>query len=184
MPLVTGRKYALARSAFGRGFFLAVLWWILSEGEAASWGIGAITVVIATAVSLALSPSPLPRVRLLPLLRFVPFFIVKSFLGGVDMVRRACLPVVNVAPAIKTCRLAKMTVAERVTFTIIFGLFPGTLSVRLEGETLRFHVLDEAMPVMEEIAALEQRLAPIFGRTSGKGASEHQVTERSTGGEQ
>jgi multicomponent Na+:H+ antiporter subunit E len=165
----------LARAALVRGLFLATLWWALSEGEAASWSIGAIVVGIATAVSLALSPPPLPRPRLLPLLRFLPFFIAKSFLGGVDVVLRACEPVPRVAPTMKICCVANMIVPERVAFTIIFALFPGTLSVRLEGETLRIHVLDETMPVMEDFAALEARLAPIFGRVTGHNAPQHQA---------
>lgn len=174
---------ALVRSALVRSLFLAFLWWLLSEGAAASWGVGGVVVALATAASLALAPEPLPRLRIVPILRFVPFFIGKSFLGGVDVVWRACQPVPRVAPSVKTCCLADRTVAERIAFTILFGLLPGTLSVRLKGETLRFHVLDDAMPVMEDAAALEQRLAPIFGRVRGKGTAEHRLTEQDAAGE-
>ena len=169
MAQVRGSRHALARSALVRGLLLAALWWVLAEGESASWGIGVIVVGLATTASLLLAPGALPRPRILPLLRFLPFFIGKSLLGGIDVVRRAFYPIPLLAPALKTCSVAEMSIAERVTFTLVFGLFPGTLSVRLHGETLTIHVLDETMPVMEDFAALEARLAPIFGRvTAGK----------------
>jgi multicomponent Na+:H+ antiporter subunit E len=173
MTVTRNSRLALAHAALVRSLILAALWWVLSEGETASWSVGVVVVGLTTAASLALAPAPLPRPRLLPLLRFVPFFIAKSFLGGVDVVRRACYPVPRVAPTMKTCSLADMSVAERVAFVIIFALFPGTLCVRLEEETLRFHVLDEAMPVMDDFAALEARLAPIFGRVPERRPTQH-----------
>lgn len=164
MALVRDTWFALARQALVRGLLLAAVWWILTEDEPASWSAGVIVVGLATAASLALAPGPLPRPRLLPLLRFLPFFMAKSFLGGIDVVRRAYDPVPLLAPSLKAFSLAGMSVPERVTFTLVFGLFPGTLSVRLQGEMLVIHVLDETMPVMEDAARLNARLAPIFGR--------------------
>jgi multicomponent Na+:H+ antiporter subunit E len=168
-----------------RGLVCAALWWVLSEGEATSWGIGAIAVGLATAASLALVPGALPRLKFLPLLRFVPFFIARSVQGGIDVARRAFQPVPALAPAFVSYSVAEMGAAERVVFTMICGLFPGTLSVRLEGETLRLHVLDETMPVMEEFAEAEARLAPVFGRVPERAAQERNARpEREAGGEQ
>lgn len=149
-----------------RALVFAAAWWVLSEGQVTSWGIGAIAVALATAASLMLLPGALPRLKILPLLRFIPFFIARSVQGGIDVTRRAFQPVPTLAPAFVSYSVAQMGTAERVVFAMICGLIPGTLSARLDGETLRFHVLDEAMPVMKEFANVEARLAPIFGRTS------------------
>src|SRR5512134_1873859 len=140
----------LVQKALLRFSVFAAVWWVLSEGEATSWGIGAITIALATAASLALVPGALPRLKVLPLLRFGPFFIARSVQGGIDVARRAFQPVPTLAPTFKSYSVAQMSPAERVAFTMICGLIPGTLAVRLDGETLRLHVLDETMPVMED----------------------------------
>jgi len=43
------------------------------------------------------------------------------------------------------------------------SLLPGTLSVELDEEILRVHVLDETGAINEELNLLENRLANIFG---------------------
>ena len=43
------------------------------------------------------------------------------------------------------------------------SLLPGTLSVELEEEILRVHVLDETRAINEELKMLEKHLADIFG---------------------
>ena len=163
----------LAGKALVRFSVFAAVWWVLSEGEGTSWRIGVIAVGLTTTASLALVPGALPRLKVLPLLRFIPFFIARSVQGGIDVARRAFQPVPALAPTFKSYSVAGMSLAERVAFTMICGLIPGTLSVRLDGEMLRLHVLDEAMPVMEAFADVEARLAPIFGR-----APEREVLER------
>jgi multicomponent Na+:H+ antiporter subunit E len=154
----------IAGKAVTRALVFAAVWWVLSEGEPTSWSIGGVAVVLATAASLALVPGALPRLKILPLLRFIPFFIARSVQGGIDVARRAFQPVPTLAPAFVSYSVMGMSLAERVVFTMICGLLPGTLSARLDGEMLRFHVLDETMPVMKEFTDVEARLAPIFGR--------------------
>jgi multicomponent Na+:H+ antiporter subunit E len=43
---------------------------------------------------------------------------------------------------------------------------PGTVGVRLAGDQLRVHVLDERLPVAAEAAALETHIARMFGSTA------------------
>jgi multicomponent Na+:H+ antiporter subunit E len=178
----------IAGKALTRALVFAGLWWLLSEGEATSWGIGVIAIGLATAASLALVPGALPRLRILPLLRFIPFFIARSVQGGIDVTRRAFQPVPTLAPGFKSYPVADMGAFERALFAMICGLFPGTLSARLDGETVRLHVLDETMPVMEEFVELEARLAPIFGRVPERlerksGLDRKAGPERKEGGE-
>ena len=168
----------IAGKALTRALVFAGLWWLLSEGEATSWGIGVIAIGLATAASLMLLPGALPRLKILPLLRFIPFFIARSVQGGIDVTRRAFQPVPTLAPAFVSYSVTEMGLGERVVFAMICGLIPGTLSTRFEGETVRFHVLDKTMPIMKEFANVEARLAPVFGRMP-----EHAILQRKAGGE-
>ena len=43
------------------------------------------------------------------------------------------------------------------------SLLPGTLSVELEQEILRIHVLDETTAIDHELKILENHLADVFG---------------------
>lgn len=121
----------IAGKALRRGSIFAALWWVLSEGNATSWSIGGVAVVLATAASLMLVPDALPQLKVLPLLRFIPFFIARSVQGGIDVARRAFQPVPTLAPAFVSYSVTGMSLAERVVFTMICGLLPGTLSAWL-----------------------------------------------------
>ncbi|PCI10895.1 MAG: hypothetical protein COB71_06250 [Thiotrichales bacterium] len=59
-----------------RAGLLAVLWWIVTGGVSESWLIGLPVVFIAAYLSLLLKPAQTPRVYLIPLLRFIPYFSV------------------------------------------------------------------------------------------------------------
>lgn len=155
---------ALAGEALARAVALALVWYALTDGVASSWAIGAPVVLAATAASLALAPQPFPRLRLLPLLAFVPFFVVQSVRGGADVAWRALRPAMPLAPGFTTFPLATMAPAERIAFALIVSLLPGTLSARLEADELRVHVLDARMPIEESLARLSARLGPVFGR--------------------
>lgn len=170
MASVTRSRRALARLALVRGLSLAALWWIVSEGQPGALLIGVGTVALATVLSIMLVPAPLPRPRIVPLIRFLPYFFVKAFLGGIDVVRRAFLPGPPLSPAFRSVSIASMSQAERISFIIIVSLEPGTLATHLRGDTLTVHVLDATMLVMEDLEELKARLALIFGRASHGGA--------------
>jgi multicomponent Na+:H+ antiporter subunit E len=72
-----------------RGGLFATLWWVVTEGDLASWVVGAPTVIAATATSLALSPAFRWRVRTGGCLRLLGFFLRESWRGGVDVAWRA-----------------------------------------------------------------------------------------------
>lgn len=149
---------------------LGILWWIVSEGQPGALLIGVGTVALATVLSIMLVPAPLPRPRIVPLIRFLPYFFVKAFLGGTDVVRRAFLPGPPLSPVLRLVSVAGMSQAERISFIIIVSLEPGTLATDLREDTLTVHVLDATMLVMEDLAELKARLALIFGRAPHGGA--------------
>jgi multicomponent Na+:H+ antiporter subunit E len=155
---------SLAGEALVRALALALVWYALTDGVPSSWAIGVPVVLIAALASLGLAPEPLPRLRLIPLLAFVPFFIVQSVRGGADVAWRALRPAMPLAPGFTTFPLTAMAPAERIAFALIVSLLPGTLSARLEADELRVHVLDARLPIEESLARLSDRLARVFGR--------------------
>lgn len=155
-----------------RGALYALLWWVLTDGAAASWWIGAPAVVLALLASLFLLP-PVSFAGY-QALRFVPFFLVRSLLGGVDVARRAFQPRTAIAPDLVAYPLGLPAGFPRVFFLNMVSLLPGTLGAELEDDVLHVHVLDRRSAFEAELAALENRVAGIFGVTpwSGLGLDE------------
>lgn len=156
--------FVLRSLAFGS------VWWAVSEGAAGSGVFGAMASLMAAAASVALLPPPWPRLRLLALLRFVPYFLVQSIAGGVDVVRRAVLPGVPVDPVLVTHSVVHMGQAERIVFTLIVNLIPGTLATRLQDDRLTLHAIDRALPLTASLARLDAHVGAIFGRVPQEAA--------------
>lgn len=53
--------------------------------------------------------------------------------------------------------------AGRVVLANTLNLLPGTLSMGLEGEHLRLHVLDTHRPIVAEMRTAERRVARMLG---------------------
>ncbi len=143
-----------------RALIFALVWWLLTEGQAGSWWIGVPAVLLATIVSMQM----LPRVaiRLSGLWRLVPYFLYHSLLGGVDVATRALHPKLPIAPDIVDYRTGLAAGLPRVLLTNMISLLPGTLSVMLEEDRLRVHVLDGTVDITASLQDLEQRIAAVF----------------------
>lgn len=159
---------------FWRAAVFALIWWILTGGEPGSWLIGGVVIVLATLTSLSL----LPKIPFstLGFIRFVPFFLWRSFKGGIDVARCALHPRLPLAPSLReyTFRLPKGP--ARVFMANTVTLLPGTLSVDVGDAGLLVHMLDETRPFDTELDAVERRVADLFGLAlredlrAGKGA--------------
>lgn len=149
-----------------RGTALALIWWVLAEGRADSWGVGAVSVAVALAASLLLAP-PRPR-RLSPagLLGFAGFFLVQSFRGGVQVAARAFKPRMDLAPALVEVPVTLPEGLARVLLVNTLNLLPGTVSVHLEEDRLLLHVLDARLPVAGEVRQAEASIARMLGASS------------------
>lgn len=158
-----GSRTAWIRRAGVRLLLLLLLWWVLTQGEPASWAIGIPTVLVATIISLRLSASSSWSWRLSGFLRFVPFFAYCSLKGGVDVAGRAFRPSLPLAPAMLDYSLRLPAGTARVFFANVVSLLPGTLSADIRDHTLVVHVLDSTMPVFEQLQRLEVAVARLFG---------------------
>lgn len=146
-----------------RAAILALLWWLLTHGDSGSWAIGVPAVAAAAALSLVLAPGRLRRPSLPRLPAFVLYFLRESVAGGVDVVRRALDPAMPLAPAFVTVSVARLEPGQRLIFAVLVSLMPGTLSARLDDDTLRVHALDLRLPIEDNLDRLQTALADLFG---------------------
>ena len=126
-----------------------------------SWWIGVPAILLAVLVSSVLLP-PIPFVWH-ELLRFIPFFLARSLLGGVDVAWRAFHPSLPIAPGLIEYPLRLAPGLGRVFMANTINLLPGTLSVALERDVMKVHVLDIRQDAYAELKAVEQSVARMFG---------------------
>lgn len=153
----------MTRAILTRGLLFALLWWVLAEGRAGSWGLGAVAVVAATAASLRLLPPGAQRVSGPALLRFLGFFLWSSLRSGTQVAVLALRPRLDLRPIVLERRLALPPGVPRLLMLNTLTLLPGTIGVSLDEARLRIHVLDARLPVAAELRALEAHIARLFG---------------------
>lgn len=97
------------------------------------------------------------------MLRFVPWFLGQSVLGGLDVALRAFRGGDALRPGLVeyTTRLQRPVV--RVIFANTVSLMPGTLTARLHGDRLTVHTLDEGGDVAGKLAEVEGSVGRAFG---------------------
>jgi multicomponent Na+:H+ antiporter subunit E len=103
------------------------------------------------------------RINLLGLLRFLPFFVWESVLGGLDVVSRVMRPTMRVAPGFFDYRLRLQTSSARLLFVNSLSLLPGTLAADLDGDSVRIHALDLGADREVELIRLERAVAAVYG---------------------
>ena len=158
-------RLATVRAVLWRGALFALLWWALTEGRPGSWGVGGVSVALATASSLYLLPPVKTYVSRIGLLRFLVFFAVESLRGGAQVAGLALRPRMELRPGFHEIDLRLPEGIGRVLLANTLRLLPGTLSVELQGNRLCLHVLDETAPTEAEVRAAETRLADLLGLT-------------------
>jgi multicomponent Na+:H+ antiporter subunit E len=141
----------------------AVLWWVVSGGDASSWVIGLPAVAAATWSFAAMRSRPGMSVSLPGLMRFIPFFLVESLRGGLDVARRVLSPRLDIAPGFSRYRVRLASPWARVVFADCASLLPGTLTADLRGDELELHMLSATPKVEVEIRRLERAVAVLFG---------------------
>ena len=159
------RRLASVRAVLWRGALFALLWWALTDGRPGSWGVGAVSVALATWASLVLLPPVETTVSRIGLLRFLVFFFVQSLRGGVQVAAFALRPRIGLKPGFHEIALQLPEGLGRVLLANTLSLLPGTLSVELDGDRLCLHVLDETAPTETEVRVAETRLAQMLGLT-------------------
>jgi multicomponent Na+:H+ antiporter subunit E len=140
----------------------ALLWWVLSEGRTDAWGVGLASVGLATFASLRLWPPGTRSLALAGLLGYAGFFVFQSVRGGVQVAAQALRPRMDLAPGLLDLPVTLPEGFQRVLLANTLTLLPGTLSVRIDGNRLRVHVLDHRQPIAREVQEAETRVARIW----------------------
>ena len=141
---------------------LAGLWWVLTNGSAASWLIGLPALASAAWASRRLSGSTRPRISFMGLIRFLPFFIWQSLRGGADVALRTMAPHMRIHPGFSRYRTGLKTLSARTFFTNCISLLPGTLAAELQDEWIEVHVLNSRSNPNSELTRLERVVARLF----------------------
>lgn len=146
-----------------RAVLFALVWIVLTGGSFAYWGVAVLVIGAATVTSLLLLPPGVSTWSLSGLARFIPYFLWHSFRGGLDVSWRALHPRMPLNQDIVTYRFRLPKGPSQVVFVNAMNLQPGTLSVRFDGDRLLVHALDASPQVMEDLEALEDHVAELFG---------------------
>lgn len=146
---------------------LAVLWWLI-EGTPGSWIVGVPT-VLAGAGLVGSLPASGGSVRVLRLPGFVLWFLWQSIRSGTDVAIRALRPGPPVAPGFVD-HATTLTGGKQVMFANTLTIMPGTLTRRLVGDRIEIHVLDRRVPVDDDLAELERRVAGLVRGPAVEGA--------------
>lgn len=158
--MLLGKKKISWSTIIWQGVLYALIWWILTDGALSSWWVGGPVVLLAVASGSALLV-PVSFVWY-EVLRFVPFFLWRSLLGGVDVAWRVMHPRLPIAPDLIEYPLQLPPGLPRVLMANIVSLLPGTLSAALNDTLLTVHVLDSRNDNRAELSAVEQGVARIF----------------------
>jgi multicomponent Na+:H+ antiporter subunit E len=149
------------RTVLARSLGLFALWLVLiRSAQPADLLVGALTVAVATWLSLRLLPPEAGRVRLKALAGRLPRFLWQSVRAGIDVARRAFAPRPPLAPGFATHPTGLPRGVARNTFATITSLVPGTVPVHDDADGILYHCLDTRQPVLQDLAAEERVYAP------------------------
>jgi multicomponent Na+:H+ antiporter subunit E len=165
-PIQPGFLHKMIARITIRSLTFALLWWVLSEGNHAGWMLGIPAILSATWVSLTILPVREERVSVYGLLGFLRFFIGNSVQGGIQVAIMALRGRHALQPALLKLTTVLPPGAPRLLLINALGLMPGTVGVELHDATLELHVVDERMPVVAEVRALEAVILKLFGHSS------------------
>lgn len=148
---------------------MMTVWWTLTGGDGASWRFGVPIVMIAALTAAVLAPRGGRLIRLRGLATFAAFFLIESARGGIDVALRALHPRLPIAPAFVRYEFRLLKGPGRIFLVNTINLLPGTLSAELGDAGVVVHALDEGMPVVRNLNALEDRVAALFGQHLSSG---------------
>lgn len=138
-------------------------WLVLVEADLRDPILAGASILIAAVAGVALS-KPTPRLRMLGVLRFLPFFLRESISGGWDVATRAVRGRAALSPGLVRYHVRLEPGSTPTTFLIgIISLIPGTLCCGAEADCLVVHVVDLGQDNHLRLRRLEERVAGLFG---------------------
>jgi len=124
---------------------------------------GLLAAAAATWASVHLLPPGALRPRPAAIPALVVRFMWLSVVAGWDVARRALDPRLPVNPGFVAYQVSFPPGAARNVFTALTSLLPGSVPAGDDGDTILYHCLDVAQPVLEQLAAEEAVLSRALG---------------------
>jgi len=140
----------------------AALWWLLTAGSVSSWILGVPAVVAAVWASRKLLAEMKISFSLTGLLHFVPYFLLESLRGGIDVALRTLSPRLNIQPEFCQFDITIETPIARVFFCNCLSLLPGTLCVESKADSVDIHSLKQQADIKEDFRKLEHMVCQLF----------------------
>ncbi|MGB3222570.1 MAG: Na+/H+ antiporter subunit E [Desulforhopalus sp.] len=156
------RNGALLKNFLFRLFLLAILWWGLSEGRLPNVLVAFIIISMVAWSSLYCIRPGTWSIHWPGLLGFIGFFLIETFLAGLDVAYRAFHPKLPLAPGIISYTLQLPKPSSKIFFVWIVSLLPGTASVSLQENRVLIHVLDTRQSNHKKLEAIENRVARLL----------------------
>ena len=141
---------------------ITLLWFVLAEGELHYWGLVLIAIFGGAFASLIMIPDSGLSASISGWARFIPYFLMQSVIGGIDVAYRALAPGQRIDPAYVEFHFQIAEEPARVFVANAMTLMPGSLSVDLKEDRLILHVLDPTMPTLEQARTVEMHAARMF----------------------
>lgn len=138
----------------------SVFWVLLTDGEPSSWllGLPAIALTVWIIHRFPLSSEPL-KIHLGPCLKFIPWFLLKSIRGGLEVSRLALSRSLSLQPALFEHECALVDPRSRAIFAMCLNVLPGTTTVRMDAGTIQIHSLTSVDAARLEVAELEGKIS-------------------------
>ena len=156
--------WVMMRSGIPRAMALALIWWIITEGNVASWFVGIPVIVASTVTSMIFIRTVSSKLCIVGIVRFLFFFLIQSIIGGVDVARRAFYLRVPLSPFLFNYSFRLAPGISRVFMANTISLLPGTLSAELHDDSVTVHGIDETINLEVKLQILEEHVAYLFGQ--------------------
>lgn len=158
----------LFKAVVHRAGLFGGLWLVLTAAATDAMIPGAVVVGLAVWLSLHLLPATHPLI-LWRFARHVPWFILGSVKGGVDVALRAFSPNMRLNPGWQSLA-SELPDGGRVALGGELSLMPGTLSAGTADGRLLLHVLDTEAGFDGAIPREEAEIAAMIGQSRSGGA--------------
>lgn len=156
----------VARALLSRAVLFSVAWWAVAEGRPVDWPF--MLVGVGGALFLSMRLLPPGRWTLLGIVRFIPFFLVESARGGVDVALRALGPGRRIDPGWVEHEFQTDDPNVQLVVANALSLMPGTLCARLEDGRVVVHILDVHSGAAQFTPILEERASAMTARTTAE----------------
>ncbi|WP_151900930.1 Na+/H+ antiporter subunit E [Sulfurimonas hydrogeniphila] len=157
-----------------RMFLFFIIWIILADGDISSLWIGVPAVLLSSIISLILVPPVFWNFT--AFLKFIPFYLIRSLLGGFDVMLRVFHPALPINPGLLKYQLHLPKGVQQDMIVNVLNLLPGTLSVEIENNLLLIHVLDIGKNIKQEVLLIEDYINEIFSKkTNTQGSSNEKI---------